>query len=1061
MSQQENRLAAGGYAIAALFVRRPVLAVVLNLLIVVAGIAAFMGIEVRELPNIDRPVITVRTSYDGATPETVDKEITAIIEGAVARTPGVARISSSSSSGRSRVTVEFSESTDIDVAAADLRTAVGNLRSLPDDTEAPIIIKADADSDPIMRLAATSPTLAVQDLTKVVDDRVVDRLAAVDGVADIQVYGDRDPLVQIIISPEALAARRLTLTDVNAALSSVTSDSPAGDLSDASRKLLVRADASAKSTEEISAIQINPTTRVGDVADVVFGPADRTTSLRINGETGIGMGIIRQAAANTLTISQAVREAVDDLNEALPGDVTLRVTSDDAVFIGEAIQEVAITLLMATLIVIAIIYVFLRSVRVTFIPAVTVPITLIGTLALMWLVGFSINIITLLALVLATGLVVDDAIVVIENISRQRSLGLGPRAAAVVGMKQVFFAVLATTATLAGVFIPISFFPGIAGRIFAEFGFALAFAVGISSIVAITLCPMLASRLMSSQETGQTRNPIGRTVNAVGVWLAALYRRLLDAALAAPIVVITATFLFAGAAVVGYERLPQELTPPEDRGFVPIGISAPQGATVDYTMEQIRLVEEMAMPVVERGEATNLFAITRSGGSGGFMFLTLDHWDDRARSQMEIADELNGKLQSIPGIRVSARSSNSLGLRGGGQGLTFAVTGPDYGEAADAADVLIEAMERSQVFDNVRLNYDTTQPQLSLRIDRQRATDAGISVDTIASVVQTLLSGRDVGTFYIGDDPIEIRARVPDGMIQDPAGLGAIQLRTPDDAMVPLSSFVTFEEIAVAPSLPRQDKSRAIPIAASLNDGVALGQAIGELEILSAEYLPPGMGIALTGEAKELDDTTGGVYQTFAFAIIIVLLVLAAQFESFVSASILMATVPFGLAAAVFALLLSGSSLNIYSQIGLVIIVGLMAKNGILIVEFANQLRDSGQSVRDAIRNAALIRLRPVVMTMLSTILGGLPLILREGAGSEARESLGWIIVGGLGFATLATLFLTPVVYSLFAGLSKPRIAEERRLAEEMAAAAEPRSLSSLDGTDKNDGGRRVPDAAE
>lgn len=1035
MSEADNRLTARGYGIAALFVRRPVLAIVLNLLVVVAGIAAFMGIEVRELPNVDRPVITIRTSYDGATPETVDKEVTAIVEGAVARTPGVSSISSRSTSGESRVTVEFSESADIDVAAADLRDAIGNLRSLPNDADPPIIIKADSDADPILRVAATSSTLPIQELTKLVNDRVIDRLAAVEGVADIRVYGARDPLVQIIFDPDALAARRLTVADINSALASVTVDAPAGDISDANRKLLVRADASAKSIEEIEAIQINPETRIEDVADVVFGPAERRTSLRINGQTGLGMAIIRRAASNTITISHNVRAAVEELNASLPDSVDLRVTSDDATFIGEAIYEVEITLFLATLIVIAIIYLFLRSARVTFIPAVTVPISLIGTLALMWLVGFSINIITLLALVLATGLIVDDAIVVIENISRQRALGLGPRAAAVIGLKQVFFAVMATTVTLVAVFVPISFFPGIAGRIFAEFGFVLAFAVAISSFVAITLCPMLASRLIGSREFEPSRNPIGRLVSAIGDRAIALYGRLLDAALAAPLVVIVASALFAGAAVTGYGLLPQELTPPEDRGFVPVSIRAPQGSTVDYTIGQIRLVEEMAMPLVEKGEATNLFAITRSGGTGGFMFLTLVPWDQRQRSQMEIAADLNRRLQTIPGVQVSARSSNSLGLRGGGQGVAFSVTGPDYAELADAADTLIEAMEKSPAFGRIRLNYDTTQPQLSIRLDNRRATDAGIPIDTIAAVVQTLLSGRDVGNFYVGDDAIEIRALIAEGLIQDSSGLDAIQLRTPNGAMVPLSSFVTFEETAVAPSLPRQDKSRAIPIIASLGEGVALGQATSALQALAAESLPVGMGIALTGEAKELDNTSGGVFQTFAFAIVIVLLVLAAQFESFISASILMATVPFGLGAAVFALLLSGSSLNIYSQIGLVIIVGLMAKNGILIVEFANQLRDSGQSVRDAIRNASMIRLRPVVMTMLSTILGGLPLILRGGAGSEAREALGWIIVGGLGFATISTLFLTPVVYSLLARFAKPRVAAEQRLAEEMAEA--------------------------
>ena len=529
------------------------LAIVLNLLIVVAGVAAFSGVEVRELPNIDQPVITVRTNYDGATPETIDKEITGIIEGAVARTPGVVSISSQSVAGQSRVTIEFDPSTDINVAANDLRDAIGNLRDLPDDADPPTIVKADTNSDAIMRLSATSATLPIEELTQIVNDRIVDRLAAVEGVADVQLYGDRDPLVRIIIDPDALAARNLSGTDLLAALSSVTLDAPAGNVSDLNQSLLVRADASAKSAEEIGAIQINPTTRVSDVADVVFGPADKTSTLRMNGKTGVGLGIIRQAKSNALDISDGVHKAVDELNASLPDGVKLTITSDDATFIRGSIHEVIFTLLLATAIVIAIIYLFLRSLRVTFIPAVTVPIALIGTFAAIWVAGFSINILTLLALVLATGLVVDDAIVVIENISRQRGLGLGPRAAAVLGTKQVFFAVLSTTATLCAVFIPISFFPGVAGRLFSEFGFVLAFAVLLSAFVALTLCPMLASRWIG--DGGPPAEPQSHRPRRHRHRHAAerLYARLLDACLAAPMVVIVASLLFAGGAVA---RLP-------------------------------------------------------------------------------------------------------------------------------------------------------------------------------------------------------------------------------------------------------------------------------------------------------------------------------------------------------------------------------------------------------------------------------------------------------------------------------------------------------------------------
>ena len=1026
---------AAGFA--TIFIKRPVLAIVLNLLVVIAGIAAFRGIEVRELPNIDQPVITVRTNYTGATPDTIDKEVTSVIEGAVARTPGVVSISSTSSPGQSQVTIQFDQKTDIDVAANDLRDEIGNLRDLPTDSNftPPTIVKADANSDAIMRLAATSDTMTIQDLTQVVNDVIVTRLAAVDGVADVQVYGDREPVMQILTDPNKLAAHNLTVDDVSTALSTVTLDAPAGNISDPNRTLLVRADASAQTAADVAAIRINPQTTVGDVADVVLGPADATTSLQINGKTGVGLGIVRQAAANTLDISKGVRAALTDLQGSLPKGVDLQITGDDATYISGAIYEVMLTLLIATAIVISIIYVFLRSVRITFIPAVTVPIALSGTIAAMWLAGFSINILTLLALVLSTGLVVDDAIVVIENISRQRSMGLGPRAAAVYGTRQVFFAVLATTATLAAVFIPISVFPGITGSLFSEFGFVLAFAVTLSCFVALTLSPMLASRLLSDKELHHHHNFVGRAVMAFGTKAKNLYAVLLDAALAAPAVVIIIAVVFAGAAFAAFQLLPSELTPAEDRGQIPISITVPQGSTVDYAADQIKLIEAAAMPLLKSGEATSMFTIASASGSGGFMFITLADWSKRTRSQAQITAQLNRALQRIPGVQIFARSSNSLGIRGGGQGLQFDITGNDYDSLSDAASKLQTAMEKEPLFGTVQVNYNTTQAQVSVDIDRQRASAAGVAVGDISNAVQFLLGGKNLGNFYIGDDAIEILATVPDGMIQDPNTLDNMQMRTSSGKMIPLSSLVTFKESAVAPSLPRQDQRRAIPMGASLADGVDLRHAMNELEQVTKTVLPANVGLVYTGEAKELNSATSGVIQTFIFALLVVLLVLAGQFESFASAFILIATVPFGLAAAVFAMLLTGGSINIYSEIGLVMLVGLMSKNGILIVEFANQLRDAGQSVHDAIRNSAMIRLRPVVMTMIATVLGGLPLVLRSGAGSEARHALGWVIVGGLGIATLATLFLTPVVFSLLARFSKPRVAEEQRLERELRHA--------------------------
>ncbi len=1029
-------LAEATKGISALSVRRPVLATVANLLIVLAGLAAFRGVEVRELPDVDRPVITIRASYDGATPETIDRQVTDVLEGAAARVPGVKSISSTSRSGSSRVVVEFSESVDINVAANDLRDAVGNVqRQLPDDVTDISIVKADDNSDPIMRLAVAADNMSIQDLTKLVEDSVVDRLAAVEGVAEVTVFGDREPLVRVLIDPNAMAARGLSVADLATALATVASDVPAGNLSAGDQSLLVRADASVRSAEDIEAIKINKSTRVGDIADVVFGPAEETSAIRINGHTGIGLGIVRQAQSNTLDISAGVREAVAELAKSLPPGVGIRVTSDDSTFIGGALEKVLETLFEATLIVVAVIFLFLRSMRATIIPAVTVPIALIGTLAAIYLAGFSINILTLLAIVLATGLVVDDSIVVLENIERHRAMGMGARAAAVLGAKQVFFAVIATTATLAAVFIPISFFRGTAGRLFSEFGFVMAFAVTLSAFVALTLCPMLASRILREHEgeSAHLKNPLLRRLGDVGAAAENLYHRLLARALAAPGVVVVGALVFAGVAAVVYTQLPEQLTPNEDRGVIPISVSAPQGVSVDFMDMEMRQIEAAVQPLMKSGEVTNMFLLAGLWApNAGFVVLTLAPWEERTRSAQDIVKDLNPRLQKIAGVQISMRSANSLGIRGGGQGLRFAITGNDYGTLADKAVELQHALEDEPDFGTVNLSYDTTQPELSVEIDRNKASDLGVSVDTLGSTLSTLLDGKELGKFYVGGDSIPVRVQAPDGMIDDPGDLENVFVRTASDRMVPLASFVTLKENAVAPELPREGQRRAVPINASLAPGVDLRHAMNDLERVAAQHLGPGMGIRYLGEAAALNETASGVAITFGFALVVVLLVLAAQFESFISAIIIMFTVPFGLAAAVFAIALSGGSLNVYSQIGLVMLVGIMAKNGILIVEFANQLRDRGFRVGDAIREACRIRLRPVVMTMVATVAGGVPLVLMGGAGAEARQALGWIVVGGLGFAVLITLFVTPVAYLLLARFSKPRSAEADRLHDEL-----------------------------
>jgi HAE1 family hydrophobic/amphiphilic exporter-1 len=1018
----------------ALFVRRPILALVLNVLIAVAGLAAFFGIEIRELPDIDRPIITVTTTFPGASAESIDRELTAVIEGAVARVTGVKSISSSSSFGRSRITVEFGDGTDLDTAASDMRDAVGRVqRDLPDDADPPQIVKADSDSQPVVRLALTSETMNVQDMTVLVEDEIVDALSSIEGVAEVQLYGDRDKIFRVDIDQSRLASLGLTVADIRNALDTIALDTPAGSLTSNTQDLIVRAAAPVTTPDEFEAIIINGANRLGDVATVTLGGDIGESQLRANGNTGIGMGILRQAQSNTLQISQGVREAIERLRPTLPEGLDIFITGDEAVFINGAIHEVEIALGISVTVVLLIIFLFLVDVRATMIPGLALPVALIGSVAAVYLAGFSINILTLLAFVLATGLVVDDAIVVLENIVRRRNEGMGPRAAAVLGTQEVFFAVIATTATLIAVFIPLSFLPGQTGGLFREFGFVLAIAVFLSAVVALSLCPMMASRFMSGHHHERAPGLLGR----IGGLMARFYRRTLHAALNAPLVVVMAAVLFSALAVVLFPTIRSELTPPEDRSAAFLRINAPQGVSLDYLAQQMRGIEDLIQPLRDSGEIASVFAIAGSGGTqnSGFMVLSLAPWDQRSRSQQEILTDITDRVQAMPSVRAFAFQPNSLGIRGAGSGLQFAIVGNAYAQLNAAAQATVADLETDSRFRNARLTQETTQPQLSVRIDRDRASDLGISIAGLSETIQAMLDGREIGSVFIEDRSYDVKLLSATHPINDPTDLENIFVKARDGRFVPMSTIATLTEQAVAPSLAREQQQRAVAITTELVGNFALGEAYRVVQEVAAPHMPPGSRIVPLAEAATLQETSGGMTVVFGFAIVIILLVLAAQFESFVSATIIMATVPLGLACAVFALLLTGTSLNLYSQIGLVLLVGIMAKNGILIVEFANQLRDRGLELHEAIEEASNIRLRPVVMTMLCTIVGGLPLVLASGAGAEARIALGWVIVGGLGLSTISTLYLTPVAYLLLGRFVTPKVEEEKRLHRELEEA--------------------------
>ncbi|MBL38921.1 MAG: multidrug transporter AcrB [Xanthomonadales bacterium] len=1017
----------------ALGIRRPVLVVVLNLLIALAGIAAIRGVEVRELPDVDRPVVGVNAVLPGASPETMDAEVTRILEGAVARVSGVQSIRSSSEENNSRIRVEFSPDADLDVVASDVREAVAQVqRQLPDDVEEVNVQKSESDAETVVDVAVLGNGLREEELTRIIETDIIPEFTAIDGVADVPLFGDRQRVLHVVVEPTRLARFGLSAADVARVLQQAPFDIPVGSFKSDTQELLIRADASALTEEQIREIVVAGTTRIRDVANVYFGPEDATSLVRLNGQPVIGFGVVRQASANTIRISDAVQQRLAELDRRFD-ELEFVVTTDNAVFIRAAVREVLITLTLAVAIVVATLFMFTGSIRATLVPSVTIPVALIGTVASIWLLGFSINILTLLAIVLATGLVVDDAIVVLENIQRRRSLGLGPRAAAVLGTRQVFFAVLATTITLIAVFVPIAFLPSTAGRMFREFGIVLACAVGISSFVALSLVPTLASRLPSEDRSGRFHG----LLVGFGHRLNGAYLRALEALLARPWTTLAAAVLLAAAAGGLYRTLDRELIPAEDRGVLIVNGSGPDGVGLSYSQRQADRMETIIQPVIDAGDGQYRYTLVgRYDVNRVRITVPLVPWSQRDRSQREIAESVLPELERLPGVRVGVSNPNSLDLGDAGDGLEIALTGPDYNDIYLAARTLSERMETEIPFlSGTRISYQPTQPELSVRIDRQRANDLRVSLDEISIALRAMVDGDEITELSVGDESIPVRLDSVTGSVDDPSDLANLYVKSTAGNLVPMSSLVSISETSIAAQLDRREQRRAIEIDANLAPGTALAEAIDAVRALADETLPEGINLLLLGEAAELDETSNEVAITYALALLVVFLVLAAQFESATSALVVTLVVPFGIAAAILALFLTGTSLNIYSQIGLVMLIGLMAKNSILLVEFADQMRDAGKDVTEAVIEAAQVRARPIVMTMMSTVLGGLPLILGSGAGAEARAAIGWVVFGGLGLAAGFTLFLTPVVYRLLAPLSKPRTHEAERLERELEQA--------------------------
>jgi len=1015
-----------------LAVKRPLLIFVLNLLIVIAGIAAFLGTEVRELPNIDRPTVTVSANFPGAAPETMDAEVTSVLENAAARVNGVRQIRSSSEENNTRIRVQFDPGTDLDAAASDIREAISRVsRELPDRVEQVNVVKADADAEAIMTIAVSSQKYDVTDLTRIVENDIIPELLAAEGVASIEPFGARERQLRVAIDPIRLARFGLTISDVAAALEQAPFDTPVGSLNSDSQNLIVRAEANAATPELISAVAIRGEVRIGDVAEAYFAPADATSYVRLDGEPVIGLGVIRQANSNTIAISDAVRATAERLDNRFD-DIEIRVISDDATFIRVSVQEVLITLLITVGVVMATIFLFFGHAKPTLIPSATIPIALIGVVAGIWMLGFSINLLTLLALVLATGLVVDDAIVVLENAQRlQKEEGLGRKSSAVLGTRQVYFAVIATTAVLVSVFVPISFLPSETGRLFREFGFVLAMAVILSTFVAVSLVPALAAKIDLAGENAEPNPRLARFAGKV----AGKYRKWLSRSVARPLATLFASFVALAIAGLAYTQIPQELTPDEDRSTFFVWASGPDGVGLNFMDREMDEIEQVLEPYLESGEIESTLSIVgRYDPNRIQVTAALADWDDRERSQTDIVRAINEPLDELPGSRASARGRGTLsGGWGQSGGLQVALLGNNYEGIYQSAKALADAIAtQSDILSDPEISYSPTQPQLSIAIDRSRAADLGVNFDDLALTLRTMVNGAEIVDLNVDDQAIPIFLTARAVTITRPSDLGNLFVRSGTGALVPISSITQLTEEGVAAELDRTEQRRAIEVEAAIAPGVPLADAVAEIERLADDTLAEDIDLLLRGEAEQLEESGNELLLTYGFALLIVFLVLVAQFESLASPFVILCSVPFALAAALFALFLSGTSLNIYSQIGLVMLIGLMAKNGILMVEFADQRREEGAEVREAIIDAATIRLRPIAMTLISTILGAVPLILASGAGAEAREAIGWVIFGGLGIAAIFTLFLVPALYMLIAPFGKPRSVDLARLKREL-----------------------------
>lgn len=1046
-------------------IRRPVFATVINLLIIIIGLVAFSRLELREYPDIDPPVVSVETLYNGASAQVIETRVTKILEDSISGIEGVKSINSSSQDGISTISVEFNLSRKVDEAASDVRDRVLRVvGGLPDEVDVPQISKVDSNTQPIFWITFNSSYRDGLDLTDYASRYIKDKLSVVDGVSRVEIGGERRYAMRVWLDPDALAARKMTVQDIQHALETQNVELPAGRVESLGREFSVRVDRMYNSIIDFGNLPIKRSndgyiTRLKDVAKIEKGAEDDRRELHYNGESTIGLGIVKQSNANTLDVISNVKHEMEKINKTLPEDITMETAFDSGIFIEGAVHEVYFTLAVTLVLVILVIWVFLGDLRATIIPTLAIPVSLVGAFIFLWALGFTINLLTLLALVLAIGLVVDDAIVVLENIYKRIEKGAPPLASAQIGTKQVAFAVIATTLVLVAVFVPVSMMPGNSGRLFTEFAWAIIGAILFSSLTALTLTPMLCSQILKAKgiDAGDHKtNFVTAWVNRKLDALSIRYSGLLDSLFKRPLMVVGFMFLMIALGIFFAKFITSEYAPKEDRGYFLAFMQAPEGASLEYTKRNLGIVEKklgMLLPPSPyndnqgKSEAHGVVTIVPGSFSStgavnsAFSFILLKPWSERERSISEIVwgDFMAGTpglfqdFMSIPGIMAFPIEPGSLGQSGFSQPLQFVLAGTDYQELAKWRDLLNKAVQANTNIRNPDWDYKETKPQLSIAIDTDKAAELGVSIANIGSTLETFMGSLQVTDYLDKGEQYDVIIQGADASRMRSSDMTGIYVRSDrTNMLIPLSNLITYHEIADSGSLNRYNRLRAVTLSASLAPGYTLGQAIEYLETSARDVLPDDARIDYKGESREYLESGSAIYFTFLFALIAVYLFLAAQFENWVHPFVIMMTVPLAVVGALWGLFLSGATLNIYTQIGLIMLVGLAAKNGILIVEFANQLRDEGHEFIDAIKTAAITRMRPILMTSVATAVGALPLILATGAGAESRFPIGIVIFAGVLFSTFFTLFVVPSFYAMFAKHTKSPEFTGRKLEAEL-----------------------------